>query len=197
MKTNKYIEYEAVKYRRMRDGIITIAIASILIICALFCQACKASNPVVTPTNTTDTADTTDINVRTREIRVITEADSASIKALLRCDSAYNVVIDELAALQGERIKADANVKKEPDGGVLFTVDCKEDSLMQIIRAQDSIIKSIRSYKQVVYIPVDKPISDYYQFTSDGFWILLSALALIIGLKVAKAYLKVQSGGIL
>ena len=184
-----------------RDAIIYCLI-QVVLFAAVFigCFAlvgCKSPQPIVQ--NSVETTDTTDITVRTRDVPVTIEADSASIKALLRCDSAYNVVLDELTTLQGERINANTNVKTQPNGGMLLTMDCKEDSLQNIIQVQDSIIKSLktRKEKEIVQVPVEQPISNYYKNTSKGFWWLLGILLLIVGWKIAKIYFKIQSGGIL
>lgn len=133
------------------------------------------------------------VEIHTRDTSIITQPDSASMQALLHCDSAYNVVIDELTTLQGERIKA-ASSAKQTGGGLILKLDCKEDSLINEIQLRDSIISNFEKQTVVVkeqYVPA------YYKRVSTGFWILLVMLVLIVGWKVAKIYFKIQSGGIL
>ena len=163
----------------MRDGIITAAITAVLLLFGFLCS-CKCPCSTIS----SETIDTTDINVRTREIPIKIEADSASIKALLRCDSAYNVVLEELATLQGARIKADASVQMQPDGGMTLNINCKEDSLLRIIQAQDSIIKHLRSHKEVerVEVEVEKKGAAFWKGSGIAFWILIGIL--VIGIAI-------------
>lgn len=96
----------------------------------------------------TDT--TTDITVRDREVPVVTPADSASILALLECDSLNRVVMRELEIEKGKRIVPTikpvyipASTPEQPPQ-LQLQFDCKEDSLEHIIHVQDSIINRLR-----------------------------------------------------
>lgn len=55
----------------------------------------------------------------------------------------------------------------------------------------DSVPYPVEVEKPVPYVP------NYYKNTSKGFWILLALLVVFVGGKIAKAYLKTQTGGIL
>ena len=155
--------------------IITAVAVVALVACVL--AGCKT---VVTQTEYKERK----VEVRVRDTTIITEADSASVRALLHCDSAYNVVVDELTALQGGRIKADVQVahlinetsKTQPTKTLLIT--CKEDSLRTIIHMQDSIISDLTQQSQTVYVPRER--NGYDRFVSGWFWVTAILLLLIV-----------------
>ena len=60
----------------------------------------------------------------------------------------------------------------------------------KIVLQHDTICTEHTEQVPVKYVPA------YYKNTSAGFWVLLAILLLIIGVKVAKIYLKIQSGGV-
>ena len=72
-----------------------------------------------------------------------------------------------------------------------MTLDCKEDSLAQIIQLRDSVIRDLE--RQTVVVK-EKYVPQYYKSTSIGFWVLLAILLVFVGLKIARIYL---TGGIL
>lgn len=93
------------------------------------------------------------VEVHHRDTTIITQADSASIVALFRCDSAYNVVVEELYTIQGERIATSAKTSKKGNA-LQVVVDCKEDSLMHEIHLRDSVIKCTTSQTIVKEVEV-------------------------------------------
>lgn len=123
-----------------------------------------------------------------KEVRVIdhdtvitTEADSASVRALLHCDSAYNVVVDELAVANGARIKAEAQLARKPTKQAEITFDCKEDSLRNEIAWRDSTIVSMT--ERTIVVEKERERSRYDKFTARGFWILLAINILVIAIR--------------
>lgn len=127
-----------------------------------------------------------------RDTTIITQADSAAIHALFECDSTNKVVLCQLETLQGERIQPTV-VIKHTDAGTEVQFDCKEDSLRYEIALRDKIIEERTTQTEQVAV---KYVPDYYKRVSTGFWILLAILVLIVGWKVAKAYFKIQTGGL-
>jgi hypothetical protein len=115
-------------------------------------QACRTPQPIVQ----TDVKEV----VIEREVRdtIVTIAhDSASIKALLECDSAGNVLIKELQEAQGKNVALQAQLKKT-NKGTAFVIDCKQDSLERVIALQNEKISELNNNKQtetieVKYIP--------------------------------------------
>ena len=127
------------------------------------------------------------VEVHTRDTAIITAADSAGVRALLRCDSAYNVILDELVTMQGDRIEAEVHMSNLP-GGLLLTMDCKEDSLENVIQLRDSIIREMEKNTKVVMV---RERNGYDKFTSAGFWVLLVlCIGAIIARILVRVYLK-------
>ena len=95
-----------------------------------------------------------------REVRdtiVTIQPDSASIKALLECDSAGNVLVKELQEVQGKNVALQAKLK-QTNKGTALVVDCKTDSLERVIALQNEKISELNNNKQtetieVKYIP--------------------------------------------
>ena len=129
----------------------------------------------------TNTSDSVSVQVRPRDTVLIQKADSASLQALLKCDSAYNVVLFDLVCLQGERIKAESSAQQTSGGGMILTLDCKEDSLERIIHMQDSIIKSFHAETVVQTIEVENA---FQKGCTIALWVLIGALVLaaVIGI---------------
>lgn len=71
--------------------------------------------------------------------------------------------------------------------------DCHTDSLMVIIETQKRVINTFESNKTVIQKPCAlEHIGKWEGFTFWWFWITFGLIALIIILKVIKAYFKVQ-----
>ena len=132
------------------------------------------------------------VEVHTRDTAIVTQADSASLRALLRCDSAYNVVLYDLVCLQGERIDATAHTQKSGKE-LILSLDCKEDSLAHIIQLRDSVIKDLERQAVVVR---ERYVPNYYKNTSRGFWVLFVILLLIVAWWGFKIYRKIVTGQI-
>jgi hypothetical protein len=111
-----------------------IGIAGIIIIIVLLLVGCKTQYIAGQDTERI-------VEVHHHDTTIVTEADSASAMALLECDSAYNVVLRELTIEQGKRIVPSVTTKGTTKG-LQIDFDCKEDSLLNIIAWQDSIIRN-------------------------------------------------------
>lgn len=154
-------------------------VVAILSLIMLLCMGCKTQYIPVTEYKERV------VEVRVRDTAIVTVADSASVRALLHCDSAYNVVVDELTTLQGARIKADVTTKRptnSPTKGLQIEVDCKEDSMSIVCHLKDSIISNLEKQVQVLSVPRER--SGYDRFTSWFTWIVIAAILLYIILRV-------------
>ena len=158
-----------------------LAVVLTVILCLCF-QSCKT---VQTQTEYKERT----VEVRVRDTVITTQADSASIRALLHCDSAYNVVIDELTSMQGTRIKADIKthgvsnrVSNRVSNALQIEVDCKEDSMQIVCHMKDSIISNLEKQVQVLSVPRER--SGYDQFCSTFFWIVLIIFGLWAAWKI-------------
>lgn len=123
-----------------------------------------------------------------REVRdtIVTIApDSASIKALLECDSAGNVLIKELKEAQGKNVVLQAQLKNT-NKGTAIVIDCKQDSLERVIALQNEKIQELNNNKQTETIEV-KYIPDFVKWLA---WIGAGAILLAVLWVVLKVYRK-------
>lgn len=143
---------------------------------------CKTCVPIV---ETRDSIRT--VEVHTRDTAFITKADSAQAKLLLRCDSANNVLIDEISAADGERLRLQARIRQLLNGQTELSLDCKEDSLRHVIQLQDSIIKTSVNTHTVQTVEV---VPSFYKNCTITMWILVVAIGAYIAIRIlAKIYL--------
>ena len=161
---------------------ILFAIAALLFACLLLMQSCKVCKPIVEIRDSVRI-----VEVHTRDTAIITKADSAQVQLLLRCDSTNNVLIEEANTANGERLTLQAKLKKLLNGYSQLSVDCKEDSLMNIIQWQDSVIKEKTNHTIVQNIEVVPP---FYKRCTWALWILVVLLAVGIAIRIIiKIYL--------
>jgi hypothetical protein len=121
-----------------------------------------------------------------REVRdtiVTITPDSASIKALLECDSAGNVLIKELQEAQGENVALQAQLKKT-NKGTAIVIDCKQDSLERVIALQNEKIQELNNNKQTETIEV-KYIPSFVKWLA---WVGAGAILLAVLWVVLKVY---------
>jgi len=167
MKTNHYILF---------------AIAALLFCFMLLMQSCKTCKPIVEIRDSVRI-----VEVHTRDTAIITKADSAQVQLLLRCDSTNNVLIDQICAANGERLRMQLQLQALATGKVLL-VDCKEDSLLNIIQIQDSIIKEKTNHTIVQQVEV---VPKFYKNCTIAMWVLVVLGALAITARILiKIYLK-------
>lgn len=143
-----------------------VAILLLLYVITVF-QSCKTPQPIVQ-------TEVKEVVVE-REVRdtIVTIApDSATIKALLECDSAGNVLIKELQEAQGKNVKLQAQLKNT-NKGTAIVIDCKQDSLERVIALQNEKISELNNNKQTETIEV-KYIPDFVKWLAwiGGFAIL-------------------------
>ena len=131
---------------------IRILVAAICVAMAVFVCSCKSPQPIVQ-------MEVKEVVVE-REVRdtiVTIQPDSASIKALLECNSAGNVLIKELQEAQGKNVALQAQLKNTSKGTAIV-IDCKQDSLERVIALQNEKISELSNNKrtetiEVKYIP--------------------------------------------
>lgn len=116
--------------------------------------------------------------------------DSASIKALLECDSVGNVLIRELQEEQGKNVKLQAQLKNTKQGTTIV-VECNQDSLERVIALQNEQIKELNNNKQTETIEV-KYIPSFVKWLAwiGGASIVIAILALALWI-YKKFFLKV------
>lgn len=166
--------------------VVSFAIVAAIILGAMLLSGCKTCVPVIEYRDSIRT-----VEVRTHDTTIVTAADSASLQLLLHCDSTNNVLIDEVTTANGERLSLQMKLQRLLNGQSKLDIQCREDSLLQIIQWQDSIINTMTHQTIVQQVEVVPP---YYKNTSIGFWILLAVLLLILGWKIYKIYRKIRWG---
>ena len=196
-------------YRDPKHGCLAVIVAVILtVIFCLFFGGCKSLPPAVTETNTNTLIERAQV-----DSLIKVASDLARAQLALECDSIGNVHIRELNTLQGERTRleialraaleaanqqpqAQPNKPAKPAQNPVFLldVDCKSDSLQLLVNKLRERIREIEISNHTETVEV-KVVPPYYRNTSKGFWVLLAILVLIIGWKIAKAYFKIQTGG--
>lgn len=160
-----------------------LAIVAIAVMLLFGCVSCKTCVPVVEIHDSIRT-----VEVHTHDTTIVTEADSAQVRLLLRCDSTNNVLIDEISTANGERLQMQAKIRQLLNGQSALTVDCNEDSLLNIIQWQDSVIREKTNH---VIVQERQVVPDYYKNTSIGFWVLLVFIVLYIVAKIViRIYIK-------
>lgn len=134
---------------RIEDAIRIIALGICALLFAWMVTSCKTPQPIVQ-------TEVKEILVeRTITDTIVTIApDSASIKALLECDSAGNVLIKELEEVQGKNVSLALALKNLKGKHATLSVDCKQDSLEKVIALKDETIKELSNNKQVETIEV-------------------------------------------
>jgi hypothetical protein len=141
--------------------IIRIIAAAILVAIAICMFGCKTTQPIVQ-----EKIVEVEKIVTERDTIVTTRPDSASIHALLVCDSLGNVLIRELAEEQGKNVALEmrlfnANNRTQsatPQVVTAIEIDCKADSLQVLVdkyRAEllDKRAEKVTETIEVKYIP--------------------------------------------
>ena len=155
------------------DYIIQTIVAAICVAMLVWMlQACRTPQPIVQ-------TEVKEVLVeRTITDTIVTIApDSASIRALLECDSAGNVLIKELQEVQGKNVSLALALKNSQKGKpATLAIDCKQDSLEKVIALKDETIKELTNNKQVETIEV-KYIPDFVKWLA---WIGGAAILYVL-----------------
>lgn len=170
---------------KKNDIIQVIGIVIAVVLClAMF--GCRTHQPIVQ----TETKEVLVERVVTDTIVTI-QPDSASIKALLECDSAGNVLIKELEEVQGKNVSLALALKNAKGKPATLSVDCKQDSLEKVIALKDETIKELSNNKQVETIEVKYIPAFVEVFAWIGGGAILLVLIAIVLWVYRKFFLKV------
>lgn len=153
------------------EDILRVLVAAICVACLVWMCSCRTPQPIVQ-------TEVKEVLVeRTITDTIVTiEPDSASIKALLECDSAGNVLIKELEEVQGKNVSLALQLKNLKGKPATLAVDCKQDSLEKVIALKDETIKELTNNKQVETIEV-KYIPDFVKWLA---WIGAAAILYVV-----------------
>lgn len=139
-----------------------IALGICALIFAWIVTSCKSQQPIVQ-----EKIVEVEKIVTERDTIVTTRPDSASIHALLVCDSLGNVLIKELAEEQGKNVALEMRLVNEnnrtqsattPQVETAIEIDCKADSLQMLVDKYRTELRDKRAEKVtetivVKYIP--------------------------------------------
>lgn len=164
---------------RFAEVFTPIGIAAIIVAVVLGALAsCSTPQPIVQ----TEVKEVV-VEREVRDTIVTILPDSASIKALLECDSAGNVLVKELEEAQGKNVALQAKLK-QTNKGTALVVDCKTDSLERVIALQNEKISELNNNKQTETIEV-KYIPSFVKWLA---WIGAGAILLAVLWVVLKVY---------
>lgn len=130
-------------------NILRVIVAAICVAIMLAMFGCKTPQPIMQE----KIVEVERVVTKTDTIVTILP-DSASIKALLECDSAGNVLVKELQEAQGKNVSLALALKNLKGKPATLSVDCKQDSLEKVIALKDETIKEMSNNKQVETIEV-------------------------------------------
>lgn len=151
----------------------------------LFFASCRSVAPAVQES----TREVVREVVRTDTIITIAP-DTATLAALLRCDSAGNVLIAQLTEAQGKRLALELQLHATAGGQTALRIDCKADSLQRLLNALRTET-TIRDNTHTTQTLVQKVVPTFYRNCTRGFWLLLSAIVLYLAARIViKFYLR-------
>lgn len=143
---------------KVENLIQTIVAAVLVAMLVWMLQGCRTPQPIVQ----TEVKEVV-VEREVRDTIVTIQPDSASIKALLECDSAGNVLIKELQEEQGKNVALEIALKnkqndKGESAGATLEIDCKADSLQMVIDVQNEHIHELndiisKHVEEIKYIP--------------------------------------------
>lgn len=160
----------------------------LFLILPLLLVACRTPQPLQTDT-------TREVRIVERDTLITLAPDSATVRALLECDSTNQVILRQLSTRNGNRIAATATLlspsPKRGTGGVLSVV-CHEDSLTRLLNLRDSVITTLRTEQRTVSVPA--PLTRWQSFClvlgQITFALLTTALLTLIILFICKFLIK-------
>lgn len=108
-------------------------------------------------------------------------ADSASVTALLQCDSMGNVLLQQIDFLQGDNLTLQARLLHNTPVTTLL-VDCKQDSLQQEVELLTKKIRENRTEVRTIEVP--KKMNAWQAFIQVSGYLAWSCLILGFILKI-------------
>ena len=121
--------------------------------------ACRTPQPLQTDT-------VREVRIVERDTLITIAPDSATVRALVDCDSTNQVILRQLETRNGTRIAATTTLLSPSfEGGVrggLLSIVCHEDSLSRELRLRDSIITTLRTEQRTIEIPA--PLTRWQSF---------------------------------
>jgi len=132
--------------------------------------ACRS----VTPSTTTNTMDSTMVEVRERVDTLWMDGEILEIPVYIECDSITNKPKPMSIKKAGKNLSVNIGL----NGKGLLRVKCKEDSLMMVTRKLDSIVFRLRHEDKTITLPPIVTHTPYWFDVLFRWWALITALYL-------------------
>ena len=154
----------------------------VILIALLLLPACRTPQPVVVE-NTREVVRET----HRTDTLIAFVPDTASLQALLLCDSAGHVLIARLTEEQGKRLALESRLRQTARGTEL-NINCKEDSLQAVVsKLQERIIMGETTHDT----KIQEVVPTFYKNCTRGFFVLLAVIVLYIAARILiRVYLK-------
>ena len=162
----------------------------LFLILPLLLTACRTPQTLQTDT-------VREVRIIERDTLITIAPDSATVRALLECDSTNQVILRQLCTRNGNRISATATLLSPPlkEGagevlGGLLSVVCHEDSLSRLLHLRDSVITTLRTEQRTIEVPA--PLTRWQSFClvlgQITFALLATALLTLIILFILRSH---------
>lgn len=158
-----------------------LALVAICITMLFIMSACRTTEGVTT---------TREVRIVERDTCIITRADSATATALLRCDSAYNIVVDALTIAEGKNIGLETRLSQ-------INTDNQKRAEMAVkaTKTTDTIYVQIRDTYEAESVAKTEIVyrnTKFAKFCIVFFWFVLSAIISSIIIVIVRYYLKLR-----
>ena len=155
-----------------------LALVAICITLLFLMSACRTTEGVTT---------TREVRIIERDTCIITRADSAMATALLRCDSAYNVVVDALTIAEGENIGLEARLSQ-----IGTNIHPRAEMALKAVKTTDTIYLPIRETYEAESTAKTEVVyrnTGFAKFCIGLFWSAISAVVGYVAIKIIRARL--------
>ena len=150
-----------------------LALVAICITLLFIMSACRTTEGVTT---------TREVRIIERDTCIITRADSATATALLHCDSAYNVVIDELTIAEGKNIGLEARLSQ------IGTITLpRAEMAVKALKTTDTIYLPIREKYENNSVSKTEVIyrnTGFAKFCITLFWLQIAAAVVYVAIRI-------------
>ena len=155
-----------------------LALVAICITLLFIMSSCRTTEGVTT---------TREVRIVERDTAYITKADSATATALLHCDSAYNVVIEELAIAEGKNIGLEARLSQ-----IGTNIYPRAEMAVKAVKTTDTIYIPIRETYEVESTAKTEIVyrnTGFAKFCITIFWLQIAAAVGYVAIRIIRARL--------
>ena len=143
---------------------------------------------IISACSTTEGVTTSrEVRIVERDTCIITRADSATATALLRCDSAYNVIVDALTIAEGKNIGLEARLSQ-----IGTNIHPRAEMAVKAIKTTDTIYVPIRNTYESNNVAKTEIVyrnTGFAKFCITLFWLQIAAAVGYVAIKIIRARL--------